>query len=311
LPKNIKPNPTSPERRNRDLAIPPALADLQRAFGQAIATPFRFDAEGTWRTRRETYPADLVAQMVPCPERDLDGSQRLSTYNEQYWFRLNTTLRQEYPLLERLVGKEGFNRLVSDYLEAFPSRSPTLRDLSNDLAAFLGGRHEWNTTLLREAARLDYLYIQAFDAAACPIFDPATLSAAQQDALSRDRLRFQPHWFLFAEHWPLVRLRECLVAGQEPGPLPPPERRGFWAIHRAGSVAAVRLGPLQYRLLEDLHGGASIEQAVAALAEASDQEDRAFLARNISDWFAHWLALGWFAAADQEPSGAEKGYVGA
>ncbi len=238
---------------------PASLTRMQDGFGRSIATPFEFlDEDNTWRLRTEEFPEHVVALMRRRGE--LSGSTRLGVYNQQYWFRLFTTMQEEYPLLRHLLGVLDFNRLVSAYLDRHPSRSPSLRWLSVHLREFLGGEHRWNRPVLRECAALEYAYIHAFDAAAEPPLDPRALSEAGREELAMRPLGLQPHLTLYDEHWNLVELRAQAKDDKDDElQLTPEERRGFWAIHRAdGRIPAERLGPLQYQLLGALVGGASL-----------------------------------------------------
>lgn len=266
---------------------------MQRAFGEALTLPFAFLDDGDYRLQTERYPEGLVADMVPCPSRN--GAARLSTYNQQYWFRLLTIMQNELPLLEYLLGVSELNQLSMAFLSARPSTSPSLRDLTRGLEDFVGGENRWNQPLIRQAARLDRLYQESFDAARLPALDPARLPDPR--VLLEEPLQLQPHWLLFAEDWQLVTLR-CRVRQKkaEEGEQPI-AGRGLWCIYRGPQgTRAHDLGPLQFQLLERLADGQPLGPACEALGASLDEAALAFLGRNIQSWFASWAALGWFCA---------------
>ncbi len=283
-----------------DPAPPPGLAALQAALAGAISAPLEIpEAGGVARIFPERYPEAARAAVTGARARS--GPERLASYNRQYWYRLLTVMQEEYPLLQRLLGIAEFNRLAVAYLDARPSRSPLLRHLSDGLGDFLEGHPRWGRPALRQCARLEWLYIHAFDAAALPRLDPAALPPARAAALASEPLRLQPHWSRFAEGWDLVAWRRR-VGGRggaevavEVTLTPSP---GRWAIYRDGGVRAEPLTPLQDQLLARLAEGRSLSDACAAMAGELPAAQLAEVAAGIQGWFARWAGLGWFVQPD-------------
>ncbi len=278
---------------------PASLVRLQAEFGRSMATPFLFvDAAGEFRVQLDQFSPELVALMVPREDAGLSGADRLATYNQQYWYRLFSVMQEEYPLLRHLAGVTQLNQLTSAYLSEYPSRSPTLRNLSNDFVAYLAGDHPWNAPVWREAAQLDYIFIQVFDAAQRPALDPAALTPEQTAALLEKPLPFQPHVFLFEEHWNLVELRRAAWNDDDDElELTPVERHGQWAIFRGhGRTIPLELTEPQYRLLGNLVAGDSLGNAVDALAATYTGADLHGIVASLQGWFAEWVSYGWFVA---------------
>ena len=287
MPHSSMPNP------------PKHLASLQQAFGAAISAPFEFeeDDSGDYRLRQEDYPAEVLAQMVPLPEKGLNGSDRLGTYNRQYWFRLLSVMQEEYPLMVAIMGLLPFNRMVMDYLEAYPPHSPSLRDLSNHLCGFLAESTTWNQAHLQQAAKLEYCFIMAFDAANLPVLDISKLDETGQEALVSEPLRLQPHLQLCHESYNLMHWRSVVKAAPETTEVYLQEDENLWVICRQeGSTTSSALGALQYKLLSHLISGLSLEGAILATCENLNEEEANFVSANIGNWFGHWQSLGWFAA---------------
>ncbi len=279
---------------------PSALAPLQRAFGQAMATPFAFEpeAEQVFRQQPELYPEDIVAEMLDHPTLAIDGRLRLTSYNRQYWFRLLNILQQEYPLLLALLGLRDFNHLAMSYLTCHPPHSPSLRDLSNDLGRFLAGSCPWNQPQLRQAAALEYAFIVSFDAAELPRLDPTLL--AEHDLLELP-LKLQPHVQLFREDWDLVLWRgraKSTTAPEDLGAVPLPQS-GTWIIYRGSAGTAVEPLPAEaFALLEELARGQSVSAAIETVCTQETQAS-AVLDAHLGDWFQHWIAAGIFAHPDE------------
>ncbi|MCA8960565.1 MAG: putative DNA-binding domain-containing protein [Planctomycetes bacterium] len=287
---------------------PLSLVELQREFGRAIATPFEFiDDAGNYRVRLDRFPPGLVAQLLPREDLGMCGADRLATYNQQYWFRLFTVLQEEYPLVRHLLGVTRFNHMASAYLTAYPSRSPTLRDLSNDLSRFLSDDHEWNRPVIREAAALEYAFIQIFDAAQRPPLDLHRRAPEALTSIAERPLVFQPHVHLFIEHWNLVALRELArtdvdderVLTPEPCAGDRGEEARHWVLYRgAQGPTSARIDATQFRLLDHIRRGAPLGEALDEVAAVADESELAHLTDGLQTWFGEWAARGWFAAPE-------------
>lgn len=282
--------------------IPPSLLKLQQQFGNAISTPLELlDEQANFRMRQERYDLELIKLLVPRDDLGLSGADRLATYNQQYWFRLLTTMQEEYPLLARLTGQRVFAQLVMDYLQQFPSHSATLRDLSRLLVTYMSMEGAYNRSAWVQAAELEYLYIHAFDAPSLPVLDISHLTPSQQEEQLGRPLMFQPDIRFFAEDWNLVELRQIAMREADPEGdiLIPAHGRHHWAIHRQKHrVCAEALGPLQYQLLIHLQQGLSLADTVNKVAQEMNEQAGDFMEERIAMWFNHWRLLGWFAQPD-------------
>ena len=160
-----------------------------------------------WRliTARDGPAAALAA--LPDAERRLPGGldglvrgdarlgalARVDVYANMYFFRLLECLAEDFPAVEAVVGHEAFHALAADYLEAHPSRHPSLRRLGGALGDFLD-RHPLRERFfwIADLARFEWALLEAFDAEdAAPVAaeELAALAPADWPAL---RLRFSP-----------------------------------------------------------------------------------------------------------------------
>src|SRR4051812_34142376 len=98
------------------------LEKLQSLAAGAIRGPL--DAND--RTPRAMQP---VAESFIKPNDRLTSLERLEIYNRQYWFRLLDILYDDYPGLRAILGVARFHEMCRAYLEQYPSRSFTLRNL--------------------------------------------------------------------------------------------------------------------------------------------------------------------------------------
>jgi len=269
---------------------PPAgLLRLQRGFGSAISTPFEFTETG-YRTCTESYPGWLGKAIEPRPDKQMTGADRLAVYNQQYWFRLFSTMQKELPLLCHLMGSGDLNKLSSAYLSRYPPETHDLRDITRNLEGFLAEDTAYGLEILRQAARLDRIHVLAFDA---PIHDALAPEEMDESILSSP-LTFQPCFHLFSEDWNLVEIRRRVAGRDDACEADPEPGRGYWAVWRSRQgVVEERLGPLQYHLADLLGAGRPLAPALGDLLEAIDGDAAAFLEANLQGWLAEWTARGW------------------
>src|SRR5207253_5206154 len=119
-----------------------SLANLQKAVARAVMQPLtrnehmRVVGPGGERMRR--YAARFIK-----PNDRLTSFERLEIYNRQYWWRLMSSLAEDFPGLQAILGNRRFEPLCKAYLTDRPSRSFTLRNLGRDLEPWLKKNPHW------------------------------------------------------------------------------------------------------------------------------------------------------------------------
>ena len=105
------------------------------------------------------------------PDAAADGLQddvrgHLEVYVNAYWGRLREALADNYPVLNRALGDDGFRELAAAYVSAHPSHFRSIRWFGDRLADFIAGNPEIVPhPALLDIARLDWAMRGAFDAA--------------------------------------------------------------------------------------------------------------------------------------------------
>jgi hypothetical protein len=129
----------------------PSLYEVQRLFWESVAV----------QPGRDSI-APAFVRLVRGYD-DSDRKTRIGVYADAYFLRLRDVLREDFPRVAALVGSEQFDGVVKSYLEAFPSRWPSVRHLGHALSEFL--RHRTDTpTCLADLAELEWARIEVFDA---------------------------------------------------------------------------------------------------------------------------------------------------
>ena len=128
----------------------PSLYEVQRLFWESVAVQ---------PSRDSIAPA--FVRLVRGYD-DNDRKTRIGVYADAYFLRLRDVLREDFPRVAALLG-DRFDEVVKGYLEAFPSRWPSVRHLGHALSEFL--RHRTDTPkCLADLAELEWARIEVFDA---------------------------------------------------------------------------------------------------------------------------------------------------
>jgi len=129
----------------------PSLHEVQRLFWESVAV----------RPGRDSIAPALV-RLVRGAD-DNDRKTRIRVYSDAYYLRLRDVLREDFPRLASLLGSERFDDVVSEYLEVFPSKQPSVRHLGRVLTEFLRRREDL-PKCLADLAELEWARVEVFDA---------------------------------------------------------------------------------------------------------------------------------------------------
>ena len=266
----------------------------------------------TERTWTDGRPTAVVAETFIKPNDRLSSLERIEIYNRQYWFRVIDCLYEDYPGLMAILGQRKFNALIVAYLDKYPSRSFTLRNLGDRLEQFMTQQPKLvapKFELAREMAAFEWAQVVAFDG---PEEKPLTIDDLLGKNPTKLRLALQPYITLLELHHPLDDYTTALKQQQtalrseasnavdappENAPAPrmkPPKcQHVFVAVHRHEfDLYFKRLEPLEYTLLSKLRDGSTLAKACdAAVKNADPNVD---WSSRIHRWFQNWTELGWF-----------------
>jgi hypothetical protein len=297
------------------------LANLQRAVARAVMQPLT-PSEGMRRTapgggRMHAYAARFIK-----PNDRLTPFERLEIYNRQYWFRLLSSMAEDFPGLRAILGGPRFESMCKSYLTERPSRSFTLRNLGSHLEAWLRQNPHWirdRRVLALDMVRLEWADIEAFDGAAGPVLRTEDLGEIARANLE---LRIQPYVQLLELHYPvddlLLEVKEGGDEGADRASNAFQERRKrskvravanlqpaqiLLAVHRLDfSVYFRRIEPEEFALLSALRNGKPVERAIELALRKSSIPSADHLAF-VRHSFQTWAALGWFCWPDENVRG--------
>lgn len=287
------------------------LAQLQREMFEIIRQPLTPDERMRKHTLDGRSTREIVDKIIK-PNDRLSSVERLEIYNRVYWFRILSSLADDFPGLRAIVGQRRFDKLITAYLTDRPSQSFTLRDLGSRLESWLSEHPQFTPKTERIAldmVRLEWADIDVFDSAELPRMESGGLAKLGDDPF----LHLQPYLRLLDLRYPVDELLLSIRSGLEPESdiasnvviidrstrrekrisLPKPKKI-FLAVHRQDNeVYFKRLQPEAFALLRALKNGKRLSEAIEATVNWTNQKVEHITVR-LHDWFANWATLGWF-----------------
>jgi len=287
------------------------LLHLQRTMARAVMQPLTASEHMQRRAPGGGSMKRYAARFIK-PNDRLTSFERLEIYNRQYWFRVLSSLIEDFPGLRAVLGERRFDAMAKAYLVANPSRSFTLRNLPSRLEAWLRKNPNWagkNQALALDIARLEWADIETFDGKAEPVLRQEDLRA---EGSSKLKLTLQPYMRLLSFRYPVddlllevrkddedtdfasnafaerkKRKRVRAVAKLNPAQI-------FLAVHRVDNdVYFRRLEKEEFDILTALRNGKTLGGAVEWAFRSSSVPPQERPGK-VQTWFATWAALGWF-----------------
>ena len=289
-----------------------SLDRLQREVFEVIRQPLTSDERMRKRTLDGRSTKEIVERIIK-PNDRLSSVERLEIYNRVYWFRILSSLADDFPGLRAAVGQRRFDKLITAYLSDRPSQSFTLRNLGSRLEAWLREHPEFTPKTERIAldmVRLEWADIDVFDSAELPKMAESDLGKLGEDPV----LHLQPYLRLLDLNYPVddlllsvrrhlepesdiasnVVVMEHASSRREKRVTLPKPKKIFLAVHRQeNEVYFKRLQPEAFALLRAIQEGKRLSEAIEATVDWSNQKVEHITVR-VHDWFANWAALGWF-----------------
>jgi len=275
---------TAGERASEAEAVGVSLQELQTWMAEMLRRPRALppDREVAELARRYFTGNDRVSPV-----------EQLEIYREQFWLRHTSSLIEDFPGLGGIIGQADWQRLAEQYLASHPLGSHTLRDLGERLPQFVQSS-TWleHHDVCVDMARLEWAFIELFDAPDVLPLDAAKVAGIPADAWQTARIVLSPALRLLSVRYPVLELRKRLREKTETVPIPQPARQ-YLALYRSRqrNLEHQLMSADAYTLLEHLQAGtplvAAAEQSVRAFPEyAHDIES------NIGEWFRDWAERG-------------------
>lgn len=292
------------------------LLELQRTMARAVMQPLTF-SERMQRTAPDGQSMRVYASKFIKPNDRLTSFERLEIYNRQYWFRVLSSMVEDFPGLRAVLGAARFEAMSRAYLIANPSTSFTLRDLGAKLESWLHANPRWagkKQALALDIVKLEWAEIEAFDGKA----EPALRAEDLKDAGANLKLRLQPYIQLLSLRYPVDDLLLEIKKNDDDGDFASnafaekrkskrvrtvaklkPEALAL-AVHRIdNSVYFRRLQHEEFLLLSALQQGKTLQKA-AEEAFRNSKIPGEELPGLVQQWFQNWATFGWFCQPEEK-----------
>jgi len=221
--------------------------------------------------------------------------EQLEIYREQFWLRHTAALLEDFPGLAGILGQAEWERLAESYLAAHPCKSFSLRDLGASLPDHIATLPDLpHPVLCHDMARLEWGYVEIFDAADVPPLDGDKLARIPAEDWARAQIAFNPALRLLQVTYPVVALRQALrqASASSSVPIPDPEPHNLLLFRTADRVLQQRsLALIPFQLLRSLHAGQPLAAASEAVAKANPNSETE-IETQVGAWFAEWARLG-------------------
>lgn len=251
--------------------------------------------------RRRSLPGDAaiddeVRRHVAGSDR-VGPAEQLEIYRQQFWYRHTDSLVEDFPGLAGILDQDDWNHLIFDYLERCVTASFTLRDLGRALPDFVA-EQAWlpHRELCHDMARLEWLYVDLFDAADAPPLELARLARLSEDDWQRARIVISPSTALLATRYAVTDHRRAIRTSDERLPVPAVSPRKY-VIYRGTNRRLFdrSVDDGAFTLLELLRDGHAL---VPACERAMERHPDERLDDKLMGWFAEWGELGWISGVE-------------
>lgn len=290
-----------------------SLTSLQELMGELVTSPLENgsmrEASAVGRDVRE------IAFELIKPSEKMTSFERLEVYNQQYWYRVLDSLKDDFPGLNALLGDQAFEELCVSYLGEHRSASFTLRNLGSSLPEFIKrkkhpGPRRWKVCF--DMAAFEWAQVIAFDAEEIkPVglsdlaADPLALELCLQPYISLLQLDYNVDEFLgqvkeeqSANSMQSARLRPNKVEESKSPGAKPARRLSYLVVHRLDNCVYIKhIDVLSFKILSAISTVCSLS-AVGELTErfAREQTEEQ-IATTFQTNFALWAKLKWLCKA--------------
>ncbi|MGZ4787852.1 MAG: HvfC/BufC N-terminal domain-containing protein, partial [Terriglobales bacterium] len=245
------------------------LDQIQRMMFNAVRQPLT-PGERMRAKSLDGRSMNATAKSIIKPNERLTSFERLEIYNRQYWFRLISSMADDFDGLRAILGEKQFQKLVIAYLVDCPSTTFTLRNLGSRLEQWLSAHLEYvpgMEDISLDMVKLEWAEVEAFDSEARPKVSAEDLAKLGPDPL----LTLQPYLRLLELNYPihdlLLRLRERRrhdnrIRRISSKFLPTPQKT-YIAVHRLdNSVYFKEVEPEAFAMLRALQKGCTVSEAL-------------------------------------------------
>lgn len=289
-----------------DTAVPELLKNTQQWFASIITRPI--DEDSVMNPISPTgKPMVEEAWEHIAPSPTMQPAERIELYNQQYWWRLLSTMHDIYPLVVRLFGYHDFNQLLAiPYIVKYPPNHWSLSYLGERFPKWIEEEyHENDRNLVLHAAKVDFAYNNSFLAKANQSLESNNFNTEEEAArLLELPLKLQSHLHLFEIPYDLFQYRidflkqdpDYWVENDFPILTHHPKQDLYYFVlyrTRGNSIAVENITANEYQVLKRFESGSTVDSVCDWLAGQPDAALSEDAATHLNLWFQRWIACQW------------------
>lgn len=253
-------------------------------------TPSLKDIQSAFKRHLQLHDSEIVDHIVDTGR--LAGSERLAIYGNAYYARLIETLEQDYEVLHTLLGDDEFTRLCEQYIGAHPSRSPSLRFFGRHMSDYLSSHEPYrHHPYLQEMAILEWMFIEAFDAADAPVVNEAGAASVPPERWPILTLTLHPsvHWFDY--RWNILPIWKSAMEDSDLPELVRLDSKGCCVVWRHDLMTRYRsMDADEVIVMKAVQGGEDFAGLCEQLAEQGTEPEQ--VPMRAAGILKTWLASG-------------------
>jgi Putative DNA-binding domain len=240
--------------------------------------------------------ADRIGDVI-LPSKTLEPTERLGIYHGMYLFRMEEAMASDYPALKHFLGDEAFFDLVKDYVQVYPSRSPSLNPLGQHLPEFVKTAAGLKRPdFCHELARLELAVAEAFAGPETPRLSDEQIAAVPPEAWEGARLKPVGTFRLLSFRYPVNDYLQTVLDDNHDHPKARLKDSWIAVYRRDYMVYRLDLSRAAHDLLADLAGGSSLGQAISRAMKTGGR--RAPSEHELFRWFRQWVSVSVFQSVE-------------
>ena len=158
-----------------------------------------------------------IAEAIVNPAQD-EIDTRLAIYRDSYYLCLTNILKEDFPLLEKILGEPAFENLAIAYINQYPSKYFSIKDFGERLPTFLHTTQPYNEQpYLKELAELSWELDNTMVTADALLLTVNDLAAIPQEKWGDLQLNPHPSVKLLTQHYNTFDIWQAL---KQDKPLP-------------------------------------------------------------------------------------------
>jgi hypothetical protein len=233
---------------------------------------------------------NINLDVVSTPQ--LSAEDRLAIYREAYYLRLLEVLGWDFPVFKKYLGDELFERLGRSYIDAYPSRSPSILKFGRYFGNFLKTQEEIKSHHL-EFAQFEWILENVRTFAGASQLSIEQLSSIQPEHWGEIRFALNPSIKRFESFWDAPNLWKA-VSTDLPAPLiKKAESSENWLLWGdKGEAWFVALDAKTQCFFEGINDGKSFGEVCESLCDVMPESEAGeFAGRYLNQWIMERLII--------------------